>query len=151
CGFLTGVVLGLAAYGISYVKPEWEFIRAVTCLTWVTSIPTLVVTMVVSRLAPDSREKRTEVDTFLGGLHGAVPDAQAPEAKDAGGDKAASALTIIGVAGIAMGLLLVVPVTLTESFADAKPSIIVGAIMALAGMASAVAGNRMAKRAAERA
>ncbi|MCP4645311.1 MAG: hypothetical protein GY851_33015 [bacterium] len=151
CGFLTGVVLGLAAYGISYVKPEWEFIRAVTCLTWVTSIPTLVVTTVVSRLAPDSREKRTEVDTFLGGLHGAVPDAQTPEAEDTGGDKAASALTIIGVAGIAMGLLLVVPVTLTESLADAKPSIIVGAIMALAGVASALAGNRMAKRAAERA
>ncbi|HOZ49612.1 MAG TPA: hypothetical protein PLO37_12490 [Candidatus Hydrogenedentes bacterium] len=133
-GFLAGVVCGLSAYAASYLGPSFEFLRTLPYLTWITTLPTLGVMVLVSAFIRDSEVKRQQIGRFLDGLDATE---EAPvEADDAEEveNKPAIAIQVIGLASAAIGAVLALTVWLTVPFDQGHLSMTVGGILVVAGL-----------------
>ena len=130
-GFVAGTVCGVTAYGLSYVE-GYEHLRSIPYLPWITSLPTLGVTCMLSALMPDCAERRERVGRFLDGLESAEH-----EPASGGREAARTALAVIGLSGAAMGALLLGAVIVTGAARDAGLSLVTGALMVAAGVVTA--------------
>ncbi len=147
--FLTGALLGVAAYFLSYVG-GWEYLGTLTWLTAITSVPTLVVLLLVSAVMPDKAEHREHVNQFLDGLAGpeeVLPTDAAPGAEHVA---TAMALRVIGMAALGMGALLVVAV-LVPAFTrgEGGTSLVTGFVMAVIGGGALLLARRTQQRATD--
>jgi len=135
-GFVAGTACGAVAYTLSYLG-DYEYLRSVPYLTWITGVPTLSLMLFLSFLFPDSKEKQAAVVQFLAGVSGEIPEVQEKsEAKPGGTDDTKVAIGIIGLATAAIGALLLVSVLLTVGARDATLSITVGAVLLIGGLAA---------------
>jgi len=132
--FLAGALSGIACYVLSYVM-DLPMLRDIRCLTWFTSIPSLVMMIRSSVLQPDAPDKRERVARFLDGIEDKVTVADGTQEDGAQTPSmAASALQIIGLASAAIGALVVVAVVATAPVAEVKLSIVVGSLMLMVGL-----------------
>ncbi len=135
-GFVTGAACGAVAYTMSYLG-DYEYLRSVPYLTWITGVPTLSLMLFLSFLFPDSTEKRAAVVQFLAGVSGETSiEHEKAEPKPGGTSDTKVAIGIIGLATAAIGGLLLVSVLLTVDARDATLSITVGALLLIAGLAA---------------
>jgi hypothetical protein len=135
-GFLAGTACGAVVYSLSYVG-DYEYLRGVPYLTWITGLPTLSVMLLLSIVLPDSNAKRETVDRFLAGVSGDTPDKkEQPQVETGARADAKVAIGIIGLATAAMGALLLGSVVLTVGARDASLSVTVGALLLIAGLAA---------------
>ncbi|GMV92548.1 MAG: sodium-coupled permease [Candidatus Hydrogenedentota bacterium] len=132
--FITGTAFGVAAY-VAGGNEDLSYLRSVTYLTWITAVPTTIVLVVVSTLAPNSPERRERIAQFLSGL--TARDLSAKADLDEGGD-ASLAVRVIGLASAALGAIMIAAVLLTASARDGWISIAVGIfLLALGGLTAA--------------
>ncbi len=145
--FLTGALCGVVAYFLSFAEP-WAFLGTLTWLTAITSVPTLVVLLLISALLPDAAEKRVHVDHFLDGLAG--PEEVLPTDAEPGSEHIATAmaLRVIGMAGIGMGALLMLAV-LVPLFTrgEGGASLVTGLAMTVLGGGALLLARRVQRRA----
>lgn len=147
--FLAGALCGVCAYGVSYVD-DLAYLRDVRYLTWITSVPALLAMVWSSIALPDNADKRELVARFLAGLEGgkSLQEAEEPETSEAtaSSDAASTAINIIGLAGAAMGALLIAAVVLTASINEGRLSICVGAALLAAGLVAVGLARRLRAR-----
>ncbi len=137
--FIVGTVCGVSAYVLGGVD-GFEYLRKVQYLTWITTLPTAGVLIVISLAAPDAGAKVDQVARFLAGL--TAREATAKLALDAGGD-AAVAVRIIGMASAALGVVLGLAVVITASVPEGWISLAVSAFLVVGGILMAVFADRI--------
>jgi Na+/proline symporter len=131
--FVVGAVFGIVAYTLG-AHEQLAVIRDVKYLTWITVIPTTVTLFGVSALFPDSPERTRQIAHFLTGL--TARDLSLKRELDAGGD-ATVAVRVIGIAGAALGTIMVLAVWSTAGVRDGWLSIAVGGLLLVLGALTA--------------
>lgn len=135
-GFLAGAAAGVAGYALSLWGNDLAYLATVTYMTWITSTPTLITLVLVSMFYPDDEKKGRQIMVFLHGL--TVRENMSGTGVKPLGNDATIAVRIIGIACMALGVLLITAIVATGSFGPGKMTMAVGAVMAVAGALTAV-------------
>jgi SSS family transporter len=140
--FIVGTILGVAAYLVGGME-DFDYLRKVQYLTWITAVPTTLVLVGVSVLHPNSPERAERVAQFLAGL--TARDLSAKADLDEGGD-ASLAVRVIGIASGALGAIMIVAVLATASIREGWLSIAAGLFLLAIGALTAAFARQIIHR-----
>lgn len=142
-GFLAGATFGVTAYAISFVS-GYGYLASQVYMPWITTLPTLLVMILLSVLVPDGAQASVRINEFLGDMRGKEVSFAANRGEDDfSRGLGAIALEVIGWASGAMGALMVVAVVLARNIESGQLTLIVGLLLAAAGLLAVISSRRL--------